>query len=480
MMKKFSLDEIVKATGGVPAEAAFADTSLILSGISTDTRTISEGDAFFALIGENHDAHDHLDKAAAGGAALLVVSDASKIPESFAGAALVVDNTTRAYQELAAYYRNLIGPLVIAVTGSVGKTTLKDMIGCILNEHARVYSTQGNINNHIGVPKTILEAGEDTEILVLEMGLAQAGDIERLADIARPDISVITNIGMSHRENFDSDDGILKAKYEVTTFMDESGALVIDSGGSSELEKLACGGDFELVRVALEGTEAAKTSEYVYTKARVSDEVAGVTLFEIREKDDFIPFAIPVPGGYAAASAALASAVCARAGVSLADCAKALANLKRTAHRLDPILINGVLVIDDTYNASPASAKSGLEYLNDVKANKRVAVLADMNELGGEAEALHREVGAEAVRLGTDLIFTFGEKGRWIADGAALEAGSGLETKIVHFEAEEKDALIAWLKEELRGGSAVYVKGSRSMKMEEVVKALTEEANDSD
>jgi len=484
MAAKFSLDEIVKATGGVPAGTAFTDTGLILTGISTDTRTIKDGEAFFALIGENHDAHDHLDKAALNGAALLVVSDASKIPADFAGVSLVVSDTLNAYQELAAYYRKLIDPFVIAVTGSVGKTTLKDMIGCILAGHARVYATQGNLNNQIGLPRTILEADEDTEILVLEMGLAEAGDIERLAEIALPDISLITNIGMSHRENFNSDDGILRAKYEVAAFLCEDGALIIDSGNNEELTRLSSEGSaekgFKLIKVSGEGAEAAKAADYVYSVTRVSEDDPGITLFEIREGNDgvTVQFAIPVPGAYAGSSAALASAACARAGVSLADCAKALVGLKRTAHRLDPVLINGVLLIDDSYNASPDSAKSGLGYLKSVTAKKRIAVLADMNELGDVAEALHREVGAAAVRCGTDRIYAYGDKARWIADGAREEA-VGSNSEIFYFGEDEKKVMIKRLREDVNEGTAIYIKGSRTMKMEEVVSALTEDEDDS-
>jgi len=486
MAAKFSVGEIAKATGGVLTRSASVDSGTILTGISTDTRTVKDGEGLFALIGENHDAHDHLDEAADSGAALLVISDAVKTPESFTGAVIVVPDTLRAYQDLAAYRRICLDPFVIAVTGSLGKTTLKDMLACILSKHARVYSTQGNLNNQTGLPRTILDASDDTEILVLEMGMAYAGEIERLSEIAAPDVAVITNIGLSHRENFDSDDGILKAKYEITTFLSPGGTLVIDASGNADLVKLASDGSrdkgFRLLRIAREGSAAAETADYIVTPARVSGEDAGTTLCEIwyRGENISVPFAIPIPGAYAGLSAALASAACAAAGVTLADSAKALECLKRTKHRLDPIRAGGVLVIDDTYNANPDSAKSGLEYLKSVPAKRRIAVLANMNELGGNSETLHREVGAAAARLDIDRLYAFGDKAQKIADGAMTENCGRGAMEVFHFGPDGKEALIERLCLDVMDGDAVYVKGSRTMKMEEVVRALTEENGDGD
>jgi len=496
MAARFSIGEIVKATGGIPAGTNAANDSTLIPAVSTDTRTLAPGEAFFALIGENHDAHDHLGEAADKGAALLVVSDTGKIPPGYSGAVLAVRDTLRAYQDLAAYYRQKIDPFVIAVTGSVGKTAVKDMIGCVLTEYApellpgsgRVYSTRGNLNNQIGLPRTILEAGEDIEILVVEMGLAVKGDIGRLCEIALPDVSVITNVGLSHRENFDSDDGILKAKYEAAACLGKGGALIINSGANGELEKLALEGKrekgFELIRIAAEGTDAAETAEYTVSETRVSEADAGISLFEITERRDgkSVPFEIPVPGAFAGENAALAAAACSRAGVSLMDSAAALRKLERTEHRLAPIATGGVLVIDDTYNASPDSAKSGLKYLKDVPALRRVAVLADMNELGGDSESLHRDIGEAAVLSGADCIFAYGGKARRIADGAK-EAADGIQAadgrlgpEVLYYGPDAREGLIDRLMTEVRKGTAFYVKGSRSMKMEEVVSALTDAA----
>ena len=504
---KLTIEEIITAVGGSGAPGF--DAVRPVSGISTDTRTLRAGEAFFALSGENHDAHDHLAEAAGKGASLLVISDVSKAPECGAGAAgvsgaageadgvggaapcvLLVEDTLRAYQDLAAYYRRRLDPFVIAVTGSVGKTTLKDMIACILSGHRRVCSTKGNLNNQIGVPRTILEADEGTEALVLEMGMERAGEIERLAEIARPDICVISNIGISHRGNFTSDEGIVRAKYEISSYLGAGGSFVINASGSEALLRYAEEGSaekgFALVRVAEQGTAAELAADYVVTAARVSGGDAREMHFEIEERKTgaAVPFAVPMAGTYAGVSAALASAVCARAGISLAESAEALKGLNRTPHRLEPVSAGGVLVIDDTYNASPDSVKSGLDYLINVPAKRRIAVLADMNDLGPDSEALHFETGAAAAGAGVDSIFTFGEKARGIADGALAGKSPGISDgklqaderriPVCCFGPGEKAELLERLIDEVREGDAVYIKGSHSMKMEEVAKALKE------
>ena len=323
----------------------------------------------------------------------------------------------------------------------------------------------------IGLPRTILEAPEDTEVLVLEMGMSYKGEIERLAEIALPDICVITNIGLSHRENFDTDEGIVFAKFEITSFLGDGGVMVIKAGGNEKLDELAAAGSrekgFGLLRVALEDTEAA---DYLVTQTRINENDPGYSVFEVREAPNgmAVPFDIPLPGSYAGISAAMAAAACKGVGVSLGEAANALKNLKRTEHRLAPIIKNGVLVIDDTYNASPDSVKIGLDYLKNISAVKRIVVLADMNELGACSETMHRDVGAAAVQSGADLIYAYGEKARWIAEA---------DSSIRYFDPDEKEKLIIGLREEALEGSAVYIKGSRTMKMEEVVSALTEDVD---
>jgi UDP-N-acetylmuramoyl-tripeptide--D-alanyl-D-alanine ligase len=489
MAGRFTAEEIGKATRGSfdprfgsPAAApAPAPAS-----VSTDTRTIAAGEIFFALAGENYDAHDHLTDAAARGASLLVVSEPAKIPASFRGTACVVADTLRAYQDLAAYYRSKADPHVIAVTGSVGKTTLKDMIACLVKDDFRTVATQGNFNNQIGLPKTILGMPADTEVLVLEMGMGGPGEIGRLAEIAKPTAAAITNIGVSHRECFDSDEGILLEKLAVASQMGAGCRLAIDRENHWPLTLRArtdsAARGYELIEVSPKlANGAGGSAAYSYGPVHFDTEAAAAS-FEIERGETAVRFLVPVPGDYAAASAALACATVAHLGIDLADAAAALKNLARTPHRLQTIRKDGILVIDDTYNASPDSMRSGLTFLKSVPAARRIAVLADMKELGAASASLHRSLGHE---IGADLaagriarLVCLGEMARAIAEGAAEmagpkpDAGEDLRDNIRVYGDGNQEKLIADLLLEKESGDAYLVKGSHSMHMEIVAAAL--------
>jgi UDP-N-acetylmuramoyl-tripeptide--D-alanyl-D-alanine ligase len=420
---------------------------------------------FFALVGEKHDAHDHLAEVAAKGASKMVVSDASKVPADFLGEVVVVEDTLRAYQEEASAWLRKVDPFVVAVTGSVGKTTLKDMVACILRGAMKTHATHGNFNNQVGVPKTILDMPPGTEALVLEMGMEWPGEIRRLCEIARPDACAITNIGVSHREHFDSDDGIRLAKFEIASFLGPSGALVIDPANDAGLLALAEQGaaqqGYALLTVGGGGDYAVSDVRYS-SGGLLSCEICDKRFSEPGEGGECERFALPVAGAYAAVSAAMAAALCSRAGISLAQASAALKGLEVTAHRLQPRKGSGILVIDDTYNASPDSMRSGLEYLRVVPGGRKIAVLADMNELGENSERLHFESGRLAAALGLDAVYTYGGKAAKIAEGADAQDGWF----------SEKGALVARLLAGREEGDVYYIKGSRSMRMEEVVEAL--------
>ncbi|MDR3304728.1 MAG: UDP-N-acetylmuramoyl-tripeptide--D-alanyl-D-alanine ligase [Clostridiales Family XIII bacterium] len=472
-MKTMFAEEIAAVTGGRLRNEGQAGPVRV-SGVSTDTRTLAAGDVFFALPGETHDAHDHLSEAAEKGCALFVVSDAAKIPAGAGVPAIIVENTLRAYQDLAAWYRKEVDPVVAAVTGSVGKTTLKDMIACICAEVYHTAATEKNYNNQIGVAKTILSMPENTEVLILEMGMEHAGEIERSAEIARPDIAVITNAGISHRENFDSDGGILAAKMEVAAFFGPRDVLVINGDqqdvlAAAEADSAEKGYQLVSVRQNGEGDEDCEPAAYRVKGARYNEE--GRLTFEIESWDDDVErFVLPILGAYGGLSTGLAAAAAARLGIGMSAAARSLRTFETAPHRMQPIQGSGVFIIDDTYNASPDSADSGLDFFETVDAKKKVVVLADMNELGAESETLHRRVGARAAESGADLIVAFGEKAREIAAGALREIPRGAKPEVFHFE--EKAELLRFLLSQKQEGDAYYIKGSRSMKMEEVVGAL--------
>jgi UDP-N-acetylmuramoyl-tripeptide--D-alanyl-D-alanine ligase len=479
MAGHFTAEEIIGKIGGtVDPRFGLPAMAQTPAPVSTDTRDLSGGEIFFALTGENHDAHDHLGEAAAKGAQVLVVSDSSKVSllNQPVPVVIVVEDTLRAYQDLAAYYRSKVDPYVIAVTGSVGKTTLKDMIACLVRDDFHTVATQGNFNNQIGLPKTILGMPGDTEVLVLEMGMGGPGEIGRLAQIARPAAAAITNIGVSHRECFDSDDGIMLEKLAIASQMSEGCMLVIDRENHWPLTQRARADSkargYRLIEVSPKSPadRNAGSADYYYGPV-CFDTDAAATSFEIESGEMAERFFVPVPGDYAAASAALACAAVARLGIDLACAAMALKKIARTPHRLQPIRKDDILVIDDTYNASPDSCQSGLTFLKSVAASRRIAVLADMNELGSDSEALHRSlgrgIGADLSAGRIDRLICFGEKARAIAAGAGEIAG--MEQICVCSDQEE---MIAALLADKTPGDAYLVKGSHSMHMEIVANAL--------
>lgn len=459
-MLKLTAEEIALAVSGSILRGSGAESA---SAVSTDTRSAGKRDAFFALRGEHFDAHNFLKDMPADFCRILVVSRPETLPADFTGAAIAVPDTLKAYQDLAAYVRLRMAPKVIAVTGSVGKTSLKDMIACICREYFKASATDMNYNNEIGVPKTILSMDEDTEVLVLEMGMDHAGEIERLAHIARPDVAVIGTIGISHRENFDSDDGIFLAKMEIATFLQEGNALVVN-GDDEYLRQVA---DLPHITYAVVTAGTGRNCDFIARDIRYTGDRA--LSFTIVHGEERVIFELPAAGTYNGVTAALASAACSELGVSLAQSARALRSLKRTPHRLDLIERDGVKVIDDAYNASPSSMASGIEYLMAVSGARKIAVLAGMNELGDDSRRYHREVGENAAKAGVDMVVAVGEKAEDIAEGAGRAARGG---KPEVYRCADNASATEFLNSGKRPGDVYLLKGSRGMKMEEIVRGL--------
>ena len=473
-MKKLSVTEIVGATKGRLIKGA---GEVYVEGISTDTRILMPNEAFFALIGENFDGHDMLSNLDSTKCKLIVVSKENCVAEHFDAAVILVDDTLRAYQDLARYYKRIINPITIAITGSVGKTSLKDMVCHIASKKYSTVATVGNYNNHVGVPKTIFDIEEDTEVLVLEMGMDHKDEIRRLVEIAEPTIAAITNIGISHRENFDSDDGIFNAKMEIASLFGSKNYLVIN-GDDEKLIKLKKTGDitYSIVSVGTTGV-----CDYVVSKTRYSEN--GNLEFSVLNKDEKVKYSIPVAGSYSGITAGMATALLSILGIEMAFSAEALADIKRTPHRLQLIKMDEMTIIDDVYNASPDSMKSALEYLIQIPGGRKIAVLAGMNELGDDSASLHRQTGAAAVELGVDILINVGSKARDISEGAVRalsktkkNANGGNETKVLSFR-NNSDAS-AYLNLHKEKDDIYLVKGSRGMKMEEIVNALSGEIND--
>ena len=456
-MKPIRLEEII---GAIDGRLIHGDGGLPVTGVSTDTRTAAPGDAFFALIGENHDAHDYLPAAMAAGVSVLIVSDEQKLPAGFGGASVLVEDTLKAYQDLAAEWLRHIRPVTVAVTGSVGKTSVKDMIAWVCQDSYKTVWSRKNYNNQVGVPRTILEADADTEVLILEMGMDHEGEIRRLAEIARPDIGVITNVGLSHRENFDSDDGILQAKLELTDFMGAGDLLVINGDDLRLTHATGCG----VLRCGV--TTAGQGEECDFRISEIRRREEGGIAFMMENDGEMERFMLPVEGAYNGVNAGLAAAALSRLQVGMSKAAARLRTLERTAQRLEIKKGAGFTILDDTYNASPDSMRSGIEALMSIKGERHIAILAGMRELGPASDELHRQVGEAAMKMGVDLLIAVGKYGSELAAGAAkLTAGK------VRY-CRDKEEAGAFLQTFLKKEDVFLVKGSRSEHMEEIVSRL--------
>lgn len=465
-MIPLSITEVLAATAG---KLLHGDVGMPFTGYTTDSRTVQPGNLYIPLIGERHDGNDFIADVLERGAAWSLVSDLSKIPldENLDHKGLIfVHDTLEALQNLAAYVLQKSGVPVIAVTGSTGKTSTKEMLASVLGTQYKVLCNVGNLNNHIGLPLTCLRLEADHQLAVLEMGMNHAGELERLAEITQPVCGVITNIGLSHIENLGSREGILKAKLEITKFMTSEHTLIVN-GDNDLLADLEQVKDCRVIKV---GTEAGNN-------CRIEDirlEGAQGSEFTCRWADKGLDLhcQLGLPGLHNIQNAALAVAVGVQFQISPENIQAGLMASKNTGMRLCfTETKGGITLINDAYNASPDSMKAALQVLMSVPGNRRMAVLSDMLELGQEAENGHRSVGEYAAAAGVDRLYATGPQSHWIAE-AASEAGMAPD-KVLY--TDTKEALQERLKQDLSPGDVVLVKGSRGMKMERIVEALQED-----
>jgi UDP-N-acetylmuramoyl-tripeptide--D-alanyl-D-alanine ligase len=427
----------------------------VIERISTDSRTIKPGELFVALRGENFDAHDFLGQVVERGAAGAIVSQnaPSNLPAQFA--ILRATDTLDAYQTLAANYRKSLPLKVLGITGSNGKTSTKDFAASILGRAFRVTKTEGNFNNHVGLPRTILEANRPDEVAVWELGMNHPGEIAALARIASADAGIITNIGIAHIEFMDSREAIAREKGALAESIHPNGFVILnaDDEFSASIAKRTS------ARVIFAGINAGTV------RAIDVDQSASGSEFTIVEEAHRTRAQLPVPGLHMVQNAMLAVAAGRAFGVSLEDCAAGLASAPLTKARLQMREINGVQFIDDSYNANPDSMKAALRTLIELESDgKRIAVLGKMFELGAESERGHREVGETAATLGVDHLIA-------IEDDTIARAArdAGLENTAIVSDTNEAADLLCEIAEP---GDLVLVKGSRSARTERVMEAF--------
>ena len=463
-MKKLSGAETAEVLGGC---ILWGSGEISFSGVSTDTRSISPGDLFIPLAGENYDAHDFIGEALEKGAAGVLTSR-DLTPEQIPGkpaCIIKVGNTLTALQQLAAYNRRQFRLPVVGITGSNGKTTTKDMIAAVLSQKFKTLKTQGNLNNQIGLPLTILKLDETYQAMVVEMGMSSLGEIHRLAATAKPDIGVITTIGESHLEMLGSMENIAQAKGELLDHLSPQGLAVLN-GDDPRIRKIRNRFPGRAVFYGLGDANHIQAKEVVPTAEGMIFK-AGLH-FPGRESTEIL-IHLPVMGRHNVLNSLAAIAVGWELGLPAEAIKKGLEGLVLTGMRLEIIESQGLKIINDAYNASPASMKAALKTLKDISGKRRtIAVLGNMFELGQREREGHMEVGQAAAELGIDCMVTVGQ----LAGLAAAEAEkAGMKAGAI-FKCTDTPEAVDRLKALVGEGDVILVKGSRGMRMEEIISGL--------
>ena len=456
-MERLTLGEILTAVNGTLL-GGFDDLSATVDRVETDSRTVHKGSLFVPLVGERFDGHAYINSALEAGAAgcFTARERESYLPGKFY---IKVASPLRALRDLAAYYRTKFPIPLIGITGSVGKTTTKDMVAAVLGMKYKVLKTEGNMNSREGMPLTLLRLNSSHEIAVIEMGMSQAGEIDYLSSVARPDVAVITNIGDAHIENLGSRENILKAKCEMFAHLKPGGAAILNADDEL-LATLKGTLPFETVLYG-----SAEQADY-RAKDICSGEGASIRCTAVTPQGEY-EMEIPALGQHMIYPATTAAAVGARFGLTPEQIKKGILQFEPTKMRMN-VLRRGqnITILNDTYNANPQSMRAAIGVLGDSKAAFKMAVLGDMFELGSLAPALHSGVGEYLGKAGIHCLVAVGELSAHMAE-AARAAGVPMV-----FHCPDKGAAIPVLKGNVKPDSTILVKASRGMAMEELVDYL--------
>ncbi|MFH1868649.1 MAG: UDP-N-acetylmuramoyl-tripeptide--D-alanyl-D-alanine ligase [Candidatus Omnitrophota bacterium] len=461
IMTIFSLKELAKIAG---ADATDIKKDINVSGISTDSRTIKKGEVFLALKGENFDGTDFIDDAAAKGAVAVITSEDVEAKKNYA--IINVKNTAKSLSDIARAHRDKFNIPVIAITGSSGKTTTKDMAAHILSVRYKVLKTHENENNNIGVPSTILKL-KDENIAVIEVGTNSFGEIRQSAEVLRPNIAVITNIGPSHLEGLRDRDGVLMEKIALVEALAEKGTWVknCDDEMLMSVPKVLRSKATDSLSVLTYSINSNKADFRALNFRYVDKSI----MFDLIADNTVTAFSLPMMGVHSVYNA-LAAIACCSPFVSIVHMKERLSNFKQPHMRMEVLSIDGFTIIDDSYNSNPASLKHALSALSECPASgERIAVIADMLELGEDSRELHYEAGKFLAEKNISYLLTFGERALDIAKGAI---SNGMQrNNVVSFK--NKDEVVNHLRDIAGEGDVVLIKGSRGMKMEEVVNCFT-------
>ncbi|UCF42927.1 MAG: UDP-N-acetylmuramoyl-tripeptide--D-alanyl-D-alanine ligase [Planctomycetota bacterium] len=454
-MKSFSITELAKIIKARPTKDTGAFT-----GVSTDSRTTTPGHCFFAIPGDNFDGHDYLTDAFDNGAVCAVVSKDDTVEKLPGKTLLKVDDTIKALGDLAADYRRQINPKVIAVTGSVGKTTTRQIAYHVLSQHFRVRQAPKNFNNYIGLPLTLLDADTNDQIVIAELGANHPGEIAYLTRIAQPDIAVITNVHPAHLEGFATLKTILQEKLSISQGLRHNGTLIINA----DCERL------------LEACRSTRTEFTTFGKSNQCDvQARSITLsastshFTIDET----PVNLPLSGAGNVENALAAFSICRQFKITTNDFAETIKTLPSVPMRAEILQIGNLTVLNDCYNANPASVKNALDILVNLGSEKKqrlVFICGDMAELGKHSEKLHAQLADSITKAKVRLLLTVGDLAKVTAETAKTHAQYDLHTKSFADTVSACNNLHKYVKDY----DIVLVKGSRVAKLELAVEKLKE------
>ncbi|SHH38065.1 UDP-N-acetylmuramoyl-tripeptide--D-alanyl-D-alanine ligase [Clostridium grantii] len=452
-METLLFHEIVKAIDG---EILKKTTKEQFDSVIIDSRKITEGCIFLALKGDNFDANEFVIDSSKKGAKLCIIDNLcfslKEVAENTS--IILVKDSKKALLDLAEYYRTKLNIKVIGITGSTGKTSTKDILAAMLSEKFKVFKTKGNFNNEIGLPLMIFQLNDSYDVAVLEMGMSGFGEINNLARVARPDLAIITNIGVSHIEHLKTRENILKAKLEIVNYFSEKSSLIVN--GENDLLSTLSSNKFDLFKIGLDRNKNTFATDIEILPA--SSKFKVVTFNGTHE------FNLNMPGEHNILNTLLCIECCELLGMSFEEMEKGLNNIERTSMRLDIVKGDKFTIIDDCYNASPDSTKAAIEVLASFKDKRKVAILGTMKELGEEAYKHHESVGKHLKKNNIDILVSCGEYGKAYFGGFEKENNSFLFANI-----EEMASNISFL---LKKDDVLLVKASRSEKFENIVNLL--------
>lgn len=431
----------------------FPEYDAEINDVSTDSRKIKDGDLYIAIKGENNDGNDYINMAVQNGAKLVLTSVRTDLKQ-----ALIVDDTVKALGDIARGYIEEFDIKKLAVTGSSGKTTTKDMLYYIFSKAMPVIATRGNFNNEIGLPLTAFRLDADQRAAIFEMGMSSLGEIEYLCSIVKPQIGIITNIGSCHIEHLKTRENIFKAKMEIASYFGEDNILIVN-GDDEYLSKLKPEDHpYRIIKCGF-----SETNDIIISNYHIKDEM---TVFTVSGMDIDREFVIPAIGRHNAINASLCIAAAACSRISCEDIAKGLLDFMPSQLRMDIQKKNGITIINDSYNANPESMKAVISSIGDYAAQRRIAVLADMLELGDISDISHRQVIKAALE---EFDIVIGVGSNMIEASRFINSKGSVQNLFVF---DDNDMALTKIKSIMKYGDTVLIKGSRGMKLDQVAQKL--------